>query len=200
MRTWSAGSAFISSYYRRIKDPFDRFYSIDDSNEDYQIVNKIYQNLGSGSHLGTELLLTQQVGDYWKLSASLNAYHNVIDAYAGMLLFPFERPFTIEAKADNTWDAKLSQQFFLPGQTQIQLTALYYAPKHIPQGRQLARSSIDVGVGKTVLDGRGEVTLSVTDLFNQSAVRRDIDEIDFTARYENVFETQVIRLGFTYEF
>jgi len=199
-RTWGTGSAFVSTYKRFIDDPFDRFYSIDNSNADYQIVNKIYQNLGSGSHLGIELVLTLQVKDFWKLSASMNAYNINIDAYSGTLLFPFERPFTIEAAEDNTWDAKINHQFFLPGQTRIQLNATYFAPKSIPQGRQLSRSSLDLSVSKTLMNNQGEITMSITDLFNRSAIRQDIEGNEFTARYENLFETQVIRLGFTYEF
>lgn len=198
-RIWETGSAFVSVYYRCLDDPFDRFYSIDDSNADYRIVNKIYQNLGSGNHAGIELLLSQNVSDSWKLSASFNGYNNVIDAYAGTLLFPYERPFTIEAREDRTWDVKTNHQLFLPAQIQVQLTAIYFAPKNIPQGRQLERSSIDLGVSKVILNNRGEVTLSFTDIFNRSAIRQEVTDTDFTARYENRYETQVVRLGVTYK-
>ena len=63
-----------------------------------------------------------------------------------MLLFPYERPFSIEKTTDNSADIKINNQFILPHDFQVQLTALYYTPKNIPQGKQMARSSIDIGL------------------------------------------------------
>lgn len=198
-RIWESGSLFLSTYYRRIEDPFTRVYSVDSLNANYTIINKIFQNVGSATHQGVELLLSQNVKPFWKLSTSLNIYNNKIDAYTGTLLFPFERPFTIEETEDATWDAKLSSQFFLPGETQLQLTALYFAPKNIAQGKELARSSVDVGFQRSIMNSKGEITISFTDLFNKFRIRQEIQEEGFTALYQNYFETQVVRVGFKYK-
>jgi hypothetical protein len=53
---------------------------------------------------------------------------------------------------DNTWDAKVNNQFELPNNLQLQLTFIYYAPKNIPQGKEYARSSLDLGVKKGDLE------------------------------------------------
>ena len=143
-----------------IKDPFMRVYSIDNSNPRYDIVNKIYQNTGSATNKGIELLLSQQVSKPWKLSGSLNLYENIVNAYSGTLLFPYERPFTIEETSDLTLDFKVNNQISLPKQLQFQLTAVYYGPKNLPQGKQWERSSMDAGLKKTFA------------VFRQSALRR----------------------------
>lgn len=197
---WEGGSVFLSGYHRIIEDAFQRVYSIDDSNPDYSIINKIYQNTGSATNTGIELVFSQNIKDFWKLSGSLNGYNNVIDEYQGTMLFPTQRPFTIAESSDKTWDVKLNNQFDLPKGMQIQLTGVYYAPKDIPQGKQLARSSVDLGIKKMVLKGKGEIIFSFSDIFNDFGLRQEIKGDGFDALYENYFETQVVRLGFKYKF
>ncbi len=198
-RIWQTGSAFFAAYYRQIDDPFLRIFDIDDSDPNYNIINKIYQNVGGGSNLGFEFLFSQNIRDFWRVSASLNWYDNRIESFEGNLIFPFERSFRIAESSDRTWDLKISNQIDLPGNLRIQLTGVYLAPKNIPQGRQLSRSSIDMGIQKRIWQQKGEITLSVTDLLNDYGIRQEIAGSDFTALYENYYETQVVRLGMKYK-
>lgn len=197
---WSSGSIFMSVYYRQITDPFMRVYSVDNSDPNYNIVNKIYQNVGSGSNLGIELLLSQSLTDWWKASGSFNWYVNTVDAYSGTILFPYERPFTIDNTKDNTWDTKINNQFTVSKNTELQLSYLYFAPKNIPQGRQFERSSMDIGAKRVVFAGKGEITLSFSDVFNRFGLKQEFRENTFRALYENYYETQVLRVGFKYKF
>lgn len=199
-RIWESGSAYLSVYHRLIKDAFQRVYSIDDSNPDYSIINKIYQNTGEAQNSGVELMFSQQLLKFWEFSGSVNAYNNVIEAYSGTLYFPYERPFTIEETSDKTWDFKVNNQFDLGNGMQFQLTGIYYAPKNIPQGKQLARSSVDLGFKKGILQGNGELTFSFSDIFNNFGIRQEYNGDGFTALYENYYETQVARIGFKYKF
>lgn len=198
-RLWNSGSVFVSGYYRLINDPFMRVYSIDNSNPQYNIVNKIYQNTGRSTNTGVELLFSQQVSKPWKLSGSINIYENVNKAFQGTLLFPYKRSFAIEETSDLSWDLKINNQIVLPKQWQIQLTAIYYGPKNLPQGKQWERSSIDAGLKKSVFKGKGEITFSASDIFNNFGIKQEYQEADFTALYENYFETQVFRIGIKYK-
>lgn len=177
-----------------------RIFSLDDSNPDYDIVNKIYQNTGYATNTGIELLMSQDITRNWKLSASLNWYVNSIDDYNGTLLFPYVRPFSIEKSSDNAGDFKINNEISLPKKWALQLTGLYYSDKNIPQGKQLSRSSIDAGIKKIVWDGHGEFTLSASDIFNTFGLRQKIVGEGFSASYENYYETQIIRAGFKYKF
>jgi hypothetical protein len=80
------------------------------------------------------------------------------------------------------------------------LTGLYLAPKNIPQGKELSRSSIDLGFKKVVWKGKGEITFAFTDIFNQYGIRQEIIGEGFNVLYENYFETQMVRLGLKYKF
>ncbi len=196
---WQSGSTYIAAYHRSIKDAFRRIYSIDESSE-YSIVNKIYQNTGNASNQGIELLLEQKLNSFWKFSGSVNWYVNTLDAYTGTILFPYQREFHLEKSKDNSWDMKLNNQFDFRNGVQIQLSGIYYAPKNIPQGKQLARSSIDFGIKDNIMDDRGEISFSISDIFNKFGIRQEINGDGFTALYENYYETQIYSIGLKYFF
>jgi len=197
--SWETGSLFSSIYYRMIQDQYMRIFAIDDSNPDYDIVNKIYQNTGRATNTGVELLLSQDINTDWKISGSLNWYSNAINAYQGTLLFPFERPFTINASTANAYDIKVNTEYSLPKDFTVQLTGIYFSKRNIPQGEQLARSSVDFGIKKSLWDKKAELTLSASDIFNRFGIRQEVTNEGFTALYENYYETQIFRLGFKYK-
>ncbi len=198
--SWGTGSLFSAVYHRMIKDQYMRIFSIDNSNPDYDIVNRIYQNTGDATNTGIELLFSQDITNTFKLSASFNGYVNAIDAFEGTLLFPFERPYALEKSSDEAWDVKVTSEFQLLWDVAAQLTGVYFSNRNIPQGEQLGRSSIDLGLKKDVWGKKGELTLAATDIFNTFGIRQDIIGNGFTARYENYFETQVVRAGLKYRF
>ncbi|PNW27507.1 TonB-dependent receptor domain-containing protein [Formosa algae] len=196
---WKSGSLFTALYYKKIKGAYQRIYSVDNSNPDYDIVNRIYENTGESSNAGIELLFSQDITENWKIMASTNVYRNAIDAYQGTLLFPYERIFTIKESSDTAADFKISSTFILPWEIEAQLTGLYYTKRNIQQGEQLDRSSIDFGLKKSIWDKKGEITLSASDLFNDFGLKQRIEGDGFKALYENYYETQIIRLGMKYK-
>ena len=197
--SWGDGSLFSAIYHRMIQDQYMRIFSIDDSNPDYDIVNRIYQNTGSATNTGLELLLSQDITNDWSVSGTLNYYSNAIDAYQGTLLFPFERTFDIQNSTANAWDAKVNTEFSLPKDFTVQLTGVYYSKRNIPQGEELARSSIDLGLKKSFWNKKADLTLSASDIFNRFGIQQKITNEGFTALYQNFFETQIFRLGFKYK-
>ncbi|HEY5622357.1 MAG TPA: outer membrane beta-barrel family protein, partial [Gammaproteobacteria bacterium] len=197
---WDSGSLIASAYLRDIDDPFTRVFAIDPTNTTYDIVNRVYQNVGSGSNSGVELIVTQDVTDTWRLSGSINWYRNTIDADVVTLLFPVERPFVVQESDDDTWNLSLNNLFSFANGIEAQLSITYYADMNIAQGTQDARSSVDLGVSKPILGDRGELVFSFVDMFNDFGIRQHIDGGGFDAIYENYYETQVVSVGFNYRF
>ncbi len=198
--SWRGGSLFSAVYHRIIQDAYMRIYSIDASNPQYDIINKIYHNTGRATNTGLEVLFSQDISSNYSVSATMNWYSNVIDAYQGTLLFPYERPFFIESSTNNAWDAKFNNSFKLPWDSELQLTGIFYSKKNTPQGTELARSSIDFGVKKNLWEKKGELTFSASDIFNKFGIRQRLIGEGFTTVYENFYETQIFRLGFKYRF
>jgi outer membrane receptor protein involved in Fe transport len=197
---WESGSVYLAGYYRMIDDPFMRVYTADTSNAAYDVIVKIYANTGSATNAGAEGVFSQQLFGLWKLTGNANYYRNTIHSHRGSLLFPYPHDFRIEESQDNTFDLKLNNQFDIGQRWQVQLTALYLAPKNIPQGRQLSRSSVDLGILLRLFGSRGELRFSASDIFNTYGIRQEISGEGFSALYENFYETQVFRLGFKYKF
>ena len=198
--SWGSGSLFSAFYHRYIDGAYQRIFSIDNSNPDYDIVNRIYQNTGKSTNTGLELLFSQDIAEYWKLTSSANVYRNVIDAFEGTLLFPYERSFFIDRSSSFAGDFKISSTFELPWAMEAQLTGLWFSKRNIPQGDELSRSAVDIGLKKTLWEKRGEITFSATDIFNRFGLRQRLSGQGFMALYENYYETQVLRIGFKYKF
>ncbi len=196
---WESGSVFISGYTRRIEDSFQRVYS-NDTTSIFNVIVKSYANTGQINSLGLELVLSQDITSFWDLSANLNLYKISIDNYEGDLLFPYPHSFIISSTEDNTWDAKVTNTFALSEDLEIQLTGLYFADRPVPQGTQFSRSSMDIGFKKRFFDGKGEVIVAMTDIFNEFGLRQEVVGDGFIAEYQNFYETQTIRLALKYRF
>ena len=81
-----------------------------------------------------------------------------------------------------------------------QLTAIYLAPDIIPQGKIKSRFSLDLGLKKTIQKGKGEFVLSATDLLNTMIIQKEIRGQVFSYTTNDYYETQVIRVGYSYKF
>ena len=117
-----------------------------------------------------------------------------------MLLFPTTRPFSLAASTDSTWDLTFTNQLQLPAATEVQLNYVYYAQRNVPQGRERARSSVDLAAKWPLLNQRAELLFTFTDMFNNFAVQREVDGDGFTALYQNFLETQVATLNLRLRF
>jgi hypothetical protein len=193
-RRWPKGSATVSAYHRNIEDAFQRIYAIDSSNPDYDIINKLYQNVGRATQTGVQLVAEQQVATPWRLSGSVNWYVHDIDDLQTTLFFPTERPFFAAGSRDNTWDLTVNNRFRFPAGQEIQLSFINYAARNAHQGREHARSSLDLSASWPLRNEKGDVTVTFTDMMSDFGVRREYDGQGFDALYENLKETQAVRV------
>lgn len=196
---WKNGSVYISGFYRSINDIFSRVYT-NDTTAATTVVNAIPQNIGEGSNLGFELGFEQTITKFWDVNGSLMWYQNQINAFSGTSIYPYPQPFSFDKTSANTWNFKLNNEIALSEETELQVTAIYYAPDIIPQGETDSRFSFDLGLKKKVFEGKGEITLAATDLFNTFGIRKTIYGNGFTLNAENYYETQVVTVGMKYKF
>lgn len=199
-RSWGGGSVRASGYHRDITDAFQRIFAIDASNPNYDVINRIYENVGQSRQTGVEVVTEHQVATPWRLSASVNWFVRDIDAHETTLLFPTSRPFSIPASSDRSWDFTLNSRVQLPRAAELQLSHVYYAARDVPQGRERARSSLDLSASLPLHKDRAEVVFTFTDIFNDFGVRRDIEGDGFTAEYQNLLESQVATVRVRWRF
>ena len=199
-RSWTGGTTSVALYHRDITDAFSRVFAIDDSNPNYDIVNRLYQNAGNSRQTGVQLLLEDQISTTWRLSGSVNLFRNNIEAFNTILLFPMPRPFSLAASREGSWDLTVNNRFQLPRKSELQANYIYYAKRNVPQGRERARSSVDLSAKWPLMNERAEVVFTFSDIFNDFAVQREVDGQGFTALYQNYLETQVATLALRFRF
>jgi hypothetical protein len=144
--------------------------------------------------------MEQQVAEPWDLSGSVNWFRNDIDAFQTILRFPTPRLFALAASSDDTWNLTLNNRFQLPAAAEVQLSYIYYGQRNVPQGRERARSSVDLAMQRPILNDRAEVLFTLTDIFNNFGIAQEIDGQGFSALYQNYLETQVATVGLRWRF
>jgi len=82
----------------------------------------------------------------------------------------------------------------------VQFTGVYLAPDIIPQGKISSRFSFDMGIKKSIQKGKGELFFNATDLFNTLRIKKHIQGMGFHYTSDDYYETQVLRLGYSYKF
>jgi hypothetical protein len=190
-RSWSRGSLRASGYHRDITDAFQRIFAKDESNPNYDVVNRVYENVGKSTQTGVELVTEQRVTEPWRVAVSANWFINDIDAHDVTLLFPTQRSLSIPGSRDDSWDFSINNRLQLPRAAVLQLSHRYYSARNVPQGRDRARSSLDFSATVPFQRDRAEFVFTFTDIFNNFGVRREIVGDGFTAEYQNLLETQV---------
>jgi outer membrane receptor protein involved in Fe transport len=197
---WLGGSGGATVYRRDVSDAFMRIFAIDDSNPNYDIVNRIFENAGNFRQTGVQVTASHEIAPVWRVTGSANWFHNDIDPLETMLFFPTRRPFSLPGSTDNTWDLTVNNRFPLPGAVELQANYIRYASRNVPQGRERARSSVDFSAKKALLNERAELVFTFTDIFNDFALQHEIQGRGFTALYQNFLETQVATVGIRYRF
>ncbi len=187
-------SVSAAIYQKTIEDYFQRIYAVDETNPNYDIVNKIYANTGKSTHNGIELIATAKPASWISISSSINAYRIKNDQSNVALLFPYPRDIELAASEGDTWDGKFNLDLKLPFDLEMRVTGVYYADRAIPQGHQKARSSLDFGLTKTLFDGSAELAFAVMDIFTDFGLDQSIDGVGFHADYFNGYETQTASL------
>ncbi|MBO0322429.1 TonB-dependent receptor [Muricauda sp. CAU 1633] len=195
--SWYNGFLYGSGYYRISDGTITRVATtVDDSN----LIYNTSQNAGKSHNTGLELIFNQELSDKVNFNLNLNGYYNQIDAFSIMNKYPVAHTFNSEQQDVYSGNIKLNTNLKLGGNTEAQFTAIYLAPDIIPQGTIDSRFSLDLGIKKMIQNGKGELFLNATDLFNTMVIKKEIDGSNFSYTSSDYYETQVIRIGYNYKF
>ena len=114
--------------------------------------------------------------------------------------YPVSRSFSADKQEIFSGNIKLNNTFHFSKSIDAQLTAIYLAPDIIPQGKINTRFSLDLGLKKTIQNGKGELFFNATDLLNTMIIKREIQGEGFRYTSDDYYETQVLRVGYGYKF
>ncbi|HTN18088.1 MAG TPA: outer membrane beta-barrel protein [Chitinophagaceae bacterium] len=195
--SWKDAYLYTSLYHRMMDATITRISSTVGSSP---LIYNIFQNAGRSYTSGIEMLLSQRAGKWAEFNLNLNAYQNIIEAFSVENLYPQRNTFSAARQELFSGNVKLNGLFHLPRRWDAQFSAIYQAPDIIPQGTIDARFSIDLGVRKAILKGKGELFANATDIANTLRIKRTIQGDGFRYISTDYYETQVIRAGFTFKF
>ena len=164
------------------------------------LIYHVMQNAGHSVNSGLEMLWSQEVSKAFSFQFNLIAYRNQIDAFSVFNLYPRPNSYTSETQEIYSGSVKWNGLLHLPNQWNAQFSAVYLAPDLIPQGKIGQRFSFDLGLKKSVNQGKGEYFINATDVLNSMVIRKDIQGKDFNLQSADYYETQVIRIGFAQKF
>ncbi len=193
----SKGYFYTALYHRRTKDAITRIgTTVPGSN----IIYNIFQNAKNAFNTGIEMIFSRDVSKAFSFNINLNGYHNTIGAFTVQNQYPTPVTFSAGKETNYSGNAKLNAVFHLKKSLDIQFTSIYLAPDIIPQGKIAERFSIDLGAKKAIQKGRGELFFNASDLLGTLHIKKEINGSDFKLISTDYYETQVVRLGYSYKF
>ena len=194
---WTGGYFYSAIYHRFSKGTITRISSIVPGST---LIYAVFQNAGKSYNSGLEAILNQKISNVYSFNLNGNIYNNQINAFSVENLYPQPNVFFAEKQTIISGNLKLNNTLRFLNNWDAQLTAVYLAPDIIPQGKISSRYSIDLGLKKSVQKGKGEIFFNATDLLNTMTTKRQIQGVGFNYISDDYYETQVIRVGYSYKF
>lgn len=194
---WKSGYFYSAAYHRLADGTITRIRTIVPNST---LIYSVMQNAGRSYATGLDMTLSQDITKLFSFNLNLNGYHNRLNAFTVLNKYPQETTYSSPTRQIFSGNAKLNTFFHLPLKFEIQLSAIYLAPDLIPQGKIGHRFALNLGVKKLIQKGKGELFLNATDLANTMVTREDIRGNGFTYVGYDYYETQVIRIGYSYKF
>ncbi|MGE8290634.1 MAG: TonB-dependent receptor domain-containing protein [Sphingobacterium sp.] len=196
-RNWTKGYLYTALFHHFADGTISR---ISTTSPGSNWIYAVFQNAGRSYNTGMEAIWNQKVSDSYSFNINGNLYRNQINAFSVENLYPQPSLFSAERQTLISGNLKWNNTFHLKSGWDAQFTAIYLAPDLIPQGKLLARFSIDAGVKKSIQHNKGEIFLNATDLLNTMVNKREIQGMGFRYTSADYYETQVIRIGYNYKF
>ncbi len=183
--TQSKKGSILFSLYGREKDGVtQRIVSADSAGTFTRPIN-----LGTSQSLGLELSGSRSFKKWWRLNGSLNLYREIIDG-------EFEG---VSYDTDTyAWNTRLSSKWTIKKNYDLQSSFRYRSPRQSPQGQRKSTYSLDLGVSKDIMKGKGTLTLNARDIFNTRKRRGIVDQPDYYSETEFQWRSRSIRLNFNY--
>ena len=164
------------------------------------IYETTYGNLNKSVNYGFEVVASSQLFKWWRVNGSYSYFHAEIDGVG----------VTSDAKSSNSWTTKASSVLILPFDIEYQQSFNYRSPIVTSgaggrgfsaggQGKMKEMWSMDMGLKKNILKGKGSLSLRVSDIFKTTTFYSTTYGSNFERSYERGRDSRMIFVGFTYK-
>ncbi len=204
-------SLLFSLYYKHTDNLITRYFDSSYNNAGKLYLINTYVNAASSYNYGAEVTSVNTISKWWDLTTNLNLYQSKINT--GNLN-------QTSQDALLSWFGKLNNNFKLPHNFTIQLSADYQSKANVPvtngqqqmgpPGMQAQSSSqgyvkpfwgMDIAFKKSFLkDNKASVTLNISDIFRTRYNEQISQNSFFYQDYYRLNNPQMVRLNFAYRF
>ncbi len=150
------------------------------------------RNLNAGVTYGLELTgQIQLINRVWDATISTNFFQNEILGSS------------VDPSLDNSgfgWFGKVNTNIRLPKDFSLQFNYNYQSPKVVAQGIRSEAMWLDVALRKNLWDGKANIVLNVSDIFNGRKYTTDFDFGTYTQSDYRDMETRIGNITFSYRF
>ncbi|MFT3793455.1 outer membrane beta-barrel protein [Flavobacterium sp.] len=196
-RTLRNGYLFVSIYNKSVDGTICRIATTAPGSH---LIYAVFQNADESYSTGVELAYSKEWTSWYTMNFNGNFYHSVIDRFTVKNRYPVAVEFDVAKQESFSGNLKSNNTLRFSKTLSAQLSGVWLAPDIVPQGKTGARFSIDLGVKKTIQDGKGEFFINASDVLNSLVVRKEISGNDFRYTSKDYYETQAVRLGYSYKF
>lgn len=169
----------------------DAMTEVLEQNNESQRTFQTIRNLANFNNISLNLSAPFTLEDWWTLRLSLTGYQN-----------SYRSPY-MDGELDTdqfSYNFYVANNFNLPGGFKAELTG-YYQSKFIYsifEGKP--QYNVDFGLNKSIMDGKGKLSLNVNDIFNTRQFEASIRQDDLNLDLVNKNESRRVNLTFTYSF
>ena len=161
LKTWDNHAISAGLYYRFSDNAIERVRYLDDN-----VMYSTFENVSRRQSAGLEVVAKNKVTKWLNLTTTVNCYYAAMDSVfydtnldgALDLLYPFQQSFS--------WNARLMANFLIPMGWSAQLTGMYRSADVVAQGKMNSQYVVDLGVRKSFLDRKLNLSISIRDLLN----------------------------------
>ncbi len=162
LKTWDDHAISAGLYYRFSDNEMERVRYLGDDN----VMYTTFENVARRQRAGLEVVAKNKVTKWLNLTTTINCYYSAMDSVfydtdldgTLDLLYPFQQSFS--------WNARLMANFLIPMGWSAQLTGMYRSADVVAQGQSKSQYTIDLGVRKSFLDRKLNLSLTIRDLLN----------------------------------
>ena len=182
IKYWDKASISSSVYYRRTTNVIQRIRTIDDEG----VTVTMPENLAVRDAWGLEFTFSTDITPIWRIDGNSNFYRQVIKD-------------DIQGTADNySIMGRINSKLTLFKVLETQLRLNYRGPRETVQGRSKSMTYLDLGASMDILNKKGTLTLSISDIFNTRKYRYITEGEGFYAEGDFQWRATQATLQFTY--
>jgi ferric enterobactin receptor len=206
-----SNTLLMSAYYKYTSNLITRYQDSGINPIGVPVLINTYENANNAYTVGAEITSTNNITKWWDISLNLNAYNSHINT--NNLNQPSQPAFW-------SWFGKFNNNFKLPDNFTLQLTAIYQSKTDLPvnqnsnqfgppgsttqsssQGYIKSFYGVDLAVKKSFLkNNAASLTVSMTDIFRTRWSDQFSQSMFFEQEYDRLKDPQLVRVVFAYRF